>query len=128
LFTSDVCKEFDNIATDSRRKCIEDLPYFIEKHFKDISIILKYLDSLEKDMVLTIYHEKFVNNPKFHLDEICKFLGVSTDDNYLNACSSIVRKKEHKSRYRVNWTKSQLEMVETGISQFEILHGYSYYD
>jgi len=78
--------------------------------FKRVKIINKYRDIIE-----------------ILINTIWKFLGVNTDDNYLNTCSSIVRKKEHKSRHKVKWTKNQIDLVETRISQFEILQDYSYH-
>lgn len=116
---------FDNIATDTRGK-VDKLPYSIDKYFSDIDEITRFLNKRDPDSYMTVYHEKFIDDPECCLNDICKFLGISPSREYLKNCVSIVRKKACQSRHKLQSSMERKKKVEEGISKFEILDGYSF--
>ena len=69
-----------------------------------------------------------MEDPKSVLCELCGFLGLGYEDDYLEDCASIVFKSPHKSRYEVEWDDETLDAVGAGIRRVSFLEGYSYED
>ena len=83
---------------------------------------------LGNDAVIDVRHESLMEDPKSVLRELCGFLGLGYEDDYLEDCASIVFKSPHKSRYEVEWDDEMLDVVRAGICRFDFLEGYSYED
>jgi hypothetical protein len=77
-------------------------------------------------VVFDVHHESFVEDPKFLLRELCGFLSLDCDEDYLEDCASIVFTSSHKSRYGIEWDAETLATVRASISRFGFLTGYSY--
>ncbi len=84
--------------------------------------------SMKNSDMLFLRHEDFVENPRGSLHDICCFLGVETDEEYLNACAAIVYSSSVKSRYEIEWPPDLIDAVRNKISIFDFLKGYSYED
>ena len=78
--------------------------------------------------ILPVRHETFVADPAAGLAHICRFLGVDTDREYLDACAAIIRRVPDRSREMVGWPHMWIEAVERRIAQFDFLEGYRYAD
>lgn len=76
--------------------------------------------------ILNIYHEDFIENPQKHLKQICIFLDLETNNEYLDKCANIVYKTPHKTRYEISWTKKNIETVQEEQKKYEYLFKYSY--
>jgi hypothetical protein len=76
--------------------------------------------------VLTIRHESLVESPKTELTRACRFLGVHTDDAYLDACASIVFSSPQTARTRIEWTQAERDAVQEVIDGHAFLAGYSW--
>ncbi len=83
---------------------------------------------LGKGAVIDVYHEALMEDPKAVLRELCDFLNLGYEEDYLEDCASIVFKSPHKSRYEVEWDDEMLDAVRAGISRFDFLEGYSFED
>jgi len=129
---------FDNIATLALRKVTRnnfsnslDIPeaYLqeaINRYFSVCESVMKVKTMVDLANVLDLSHEEFVENPKTQLHQLCYWLGVETSTSYLDACASIVFDSPHKSRYKINWTSSFKEKVETKMCSFPFFKGYSF--
>jgi hypothetical protein len=76
--------------------------------------------------VLTIRHENVVRRPKEELAGACEFLGVEADDDYLDACASIVFESPNRTRSLVEWPPGEIEAVRDVIDRHSFLAGYDF--
>lgn len=102
---------------------------------KEISDFFEYFDKVRKVLamfsdgqVFPISYEGFVASPVQKLQEFCVFLGVKYKQYYLDGCASMVDANIHKSRYKVKWTREQLDEVAQGIKKCPWLEGYNFYE
>ena len=125
---------YDNITTmikrrEAKRNMIfsnKDLLRKIDHHFYKTEEIAR-LKTKNPTNILDIYVEEFIDNPKFELARICKFLGVDIDQDYINDCASIVFKQSRKSRHKIElWTPENIELVQRRINEFDFLERYSF--
>ncbi|MEL7209175.1 MAG: sulfotransferase, partial [Actinomycetota bacterium] len=83
---------------------------------------------LDPEVVLDIHHDEFLAEPAEHLEQLCRFLGLETDPDYVAACCSIMYATPHRSRHRAPWTSSLIEGVEKRMARYDFLGGYGYDD
>jgi hypothetical protein len=83
-------------------------------------------ERLGSGAVFDLRHESFVEDPWCSLRELCGFLDLGYDEDYLEACASVVFQSQHKSRYEIEWDAASLAAVRAGIRKFDFLEGYSY--
>ena len=76
--------------------------------------------------LLPIRYEAFVGDPVAGLSAACAFLGVDADDDYVDACASIIRTQPDRGRELVPWTRSWIDDVERRLARFDFLEGYAY--
>jgi hypothetical protein len=75
--------------------------------------------------VLTVRHESLIENPRDELQRVCDFLGVETDDSYLDACARIVFPSPQRTRERVDWDETQVGAVEDVIARHDFFQDYA---
>ena len=119
---------FDNISTLSLKSTDQSLERAIRNYFGLCNANRRILGKIDADDVMTLHHEDFISDPRHWLTQLCNFLGVGVDDDYLCACSDIVYKRPRQSRHQVAWTRDAIRYVETGIAGFESLCRYSFRD
>ena len=76
--------------------------------------------------VLTLRHEALVSSLRTELARACGFLGVDTDDAYLDDCASIAFPAPQTARHRVEWTPADRDSVQQIIDRHAFLAGYSW--
>ena len=76
--------------------------------------------------IIEVHGKDLVSNPKGALLRLCNQLGVTCSDDYLEKCSNKIFKTESKTRYLVNWTDSQLELIQQNIKKYSCLKGYTF--
>ena len=102
---------YDNIAAIARwhRLSLDESMAFYFSHFQTTG----NLDALSDPAhVLTIHHEELVRAPETTLANLCTFLGLNHDAQYLAECSSVVFARPTQPRRRTDWTPAQLAEVE----------------
>lgn len=90
--------------------------------------ISRVLPALPKEDVLTARYEEFVAAPKETLRRICAFLGVSEDENYLDACAAFTLPTQHRTRLKARWTDCQADRIAAAIAEYPWLSGYGFDD
>lgn len=78
------------------------------------------------DALLPVRYERLVADPRHGLARVCRFLGVTADGSYLDACAAVVKDRPDRSRDLVEWTGPWIEHVETRMAAYDFLGGYSY--
>ena len=54
---------------------------------------------------------------------------MEVPSDYLSVCDGIINKKPHKRRYKENWTKDDLDLIEEYMKKkdfIEYMKGYSF--
>jgi hypothetical protein len=129
-FIHTIRNPYDNIATMHKRAREHNhnqaLSAAVEDYFSRCEMNANLKERLERGVVLDVRHESFVEDPKSTLRELCSFVGLGYEKDYLEGCASIVFSSSHKSRYDIEWDTAALAAVRTGISRYGFLKGYSY--
>lgn len=120
---------YDNVATMYKRALEHGynstLMTTVEDYISRCEMNADLKKRLEKGKMLDVRHESFIGDPKSSLRELCDFLGLGYDEDYLDACASIVFEFPHRSRYDIEWDAASLTAVREGIERFDFLKGYS---
>lgn len=124
---------FDNITTRARggshvlREVNDELLLkTITAHFNDVEAISR-IKKENKFLMLDIYNENFIADPKKEIVKICELLGVDANSRYLDDCASIVFTNPKKTRNQINWKPEFIQMVQTQIDKYDFLKGYNFY-
>jgi hypothetical protein len=73
--------------------------------------------------VLDVHYSEFMANPSVQLQRVCKFLNITCDEDFLEACMRIIFKSETKTRDNIQWSPEILENVTHNISNIDFLRG-----
>lgn len=76
--------------------------------------------------IIEVHGKDLISDPKGALLRLCDQLGVTCSDDYLEKCSKKIFKTESKTRYLVNWTGKQLELIQQNIKKYSCLKGYTF--
>ena len=118
---------YDNITTMIRKKKA-DLEYGINSYFTKCKTVAYLKTKVKQQDILDIRHESLIDEPKAVLAQLCEFLEVDINQQYLNDCASIVFKSPKKTRFSYEWDEESIELVRNKIAQYDFLQGYSYDD
>lgn len=103
-----------------------DLRQSTEYYFSLCEAVADIKKRIKGDDLFELRHERFIDDPKTCLKEICRFLGVEAPGDYLSDCARIVFKSPRRCRYDVKWSRELLDIVKDRIEDFPFLQGYSY--
>jgi hypothetical protein len=98
----------------------------IDHYFTACETLAGIRRCVDATSLLSVHHETFVADPEGGLATVCRFLGVDADQDYLQACGRIIRRRPDRSRELVAWVQPWIEHVEQRIADFDFLRGYSY--
>ncbi len=73
-------------------------------------------------------HEEFIGDPSSILRRVCRFLDISPDPSYIDACTQVVFTNPSRSRDKIEWTATQVDRVRREIDRYPFLAGYTYDD
>lgn len=88
--------------------------------------VVSGLRDSEKSHWIDMKSEDLKANAKPELQRLFAFLGLSTSEGFLQACSNIIDPKVSKTRKRLDWRTEQISRVNELIRHHEFLNGYSY--
>ena len=95
--------------------------------FTDLSESLsRALAALPEEDVLPVRYEDFIASPRESLSRICAFLGVSGDEDYLDACAAFTLPDASRTRLKVRWTDRQIAQIADAIEKRAWLSGYDF--
>jgi hypothetical protein len=116
---------FDTVSTMNIR-ADRPLENGIERYFANCETIRSVRTMLPEGSMKSVQHEHFVDNPASCLSDLCEFLGVAPNTEYLRACAGILYKSPAKSRDKVQWPPELIDIVRRKIDTFDFLQGYTY--
>lgn len=117
---------YDVLSTMTRRSPSKTLEINIELFFKLCAGIAKLKRRLQPSQLFELRLESFIEQPKPHLTGLCAFLGVETNERYLEDCASIVFKSPKKSRFDIPWDANSISQVRERMEAFSFLSGYGF--
>lgn len=95
-FIHTVRNPYDNVATMHKRALEHGynpaLMASVEDYISRCEMNARRIKRLEKGTLLGTNHETFVGDPKSSLRELCDFLGLGYNEDYLEDCASIMLK------------------------------------
>lgn len=111
---------YDNIVTMHKRSR-RDLDSTIEHYFRLADDMMRLRDQIDAGSLLDIYHEDFVRDPSGEIRRWCQFLSVDVYEQYVTSCVRILFKKPKKTRYDVQWTSEQTQLVHRRSQNYPFL-------
>jgi hypothetical protein len=88
----------------------------------------RLIQSSDKPRLYTIRYEDLVRDSKTKLAELCQFLDLEVDAEYLKACASILLDTPQTSRQWVQWDSGYIKQVARAMERFDFLQGYRFED
>jgi len=99
----------------------------VTKYFKFYQAIEDAKVRFDLD-VIEVHGKDLIADPKKVINEMCEFLQVTCDDDYLSVCSNKIFPEESKTRYQLQWKNYQIKYVQDTIKKFSNLHRYIEFD
>ncbi len=118
---------FDNITTIARRMSIP-ISRATARYAnlcRCIDIVTSMLDPSE---ILDVDYDAFVPAPGAGLSEICRFLDVDPEPEFLQDCSSVVWSKTRRTRDTAEWSGQDIAAVESIVDTYPALRHYRFDD
>ena len=116
---------FDNITTMSRRS-EQSLQQTIDRYFVQTDGNARLVQTCDCSELITMRHEDLIAQPKEYLKRLVEFIGLQADDQYLTDCAGILFAAPSKTRSKASWTKELIDQVQSRITQYSFLHGYTF--
>lgn len=76
--------------------------------------------------VLEIHNVDFIRSPRNEMKSVCKFLGLSCSESYLEMCDEATYKHISRTRDAVEWSTQMKRLVESRMLQFPFFQRYSF--
>lgn len=76
--------------------------------------------------VLTVRHEAYISDPQTNLGQICAFVGLDSDRDYLNACADTVYRSPNRTRNEIDWPSAMIAQVRKRMQDYPFLDGYQF--
>ena len=77
------------------------------------------------DDVMTVHIEKLIASPESRLRQLCEFLGLEPDREYLRACSERFFSEPKSTKGSVVWPPELLDDIRRQIEKYPFLHDYA---
>ena len=116
---------FDNIATMSMRNQVP-LTAAADRYFDLCEGASGVRADCAPEHWADVRHESLLENPQDCLADLCRFLGVPADDEYLEACAGILYSSPHRSRNDVTWPEEVRTSVAMRMAAYPFLAGYAF--
>lgn len=116
---------FDNITTMAIRACTS-IDAATETYFHLCDAVASTRRRLGEGALLDVHHEAFVHDPKQSLQTITRFLGITAEPRYLEACARGAYPSAHASRTKRTWSTCQVDVVRRRAAAFPHLDAYTF--
>jgi len=116
---------YDTLA--SRRQISEEWrDNGINLYFSNANNVERITEMLTDEEFHRVRYEDFVTDPADGLSDLCEFLDVDADEEYLSACADFVFDSPKQTRYEVEWTERQRTRIENRMEIYSWLEDYSF--
>ncbi len=125
-FVVEVKNKGGNILLNNTKLYQKRLKEKIRIFFDMVDAIEKFSRLIGKDNVLLVHHKDLVHSPVETIATITSFLGVPSEEKYLQMCADKIYKNVSRSRKLVIWPSDLRRMVESRMHNYEDLKGYTF--
>ena len=115
-------KESDKIISCNHPDLVDDV---INSYFESFQGVERVKAKYNLD-IIEVHGQNLTANPRKVISELCSFLQITCDDNFLNICSSKIFPTESKTRYKLKWREEQILKIKRNIERFDSLRRYKY--
>ncbi|MDP1546582.1 MAG: sulfotransferase [Anaerolineales bacterium] len=98
----------------------------IGMYFSHCETLAQLHQRFDEEQLHMVRYEDFVRESELQLAELCRFLGLSADTDYLKACASILHDTPQTSRQMVQWDARHIKQVAREMERFDFLKGYHF--
>jgi hypothetical protein len=98
----------------------------IEHYFERASAVTTVMEMNGKDNLHLVHHEDLLVDTKETLGNLCRFLNVEPDSQYLQDSENILRKDPHITRNKITWAPELIDLVSKQLTHYPWLERYSY--
>lgn len=98
----------------------------IDDYFAQCRRLVELRSKVSAADVFEVRYEEFVRNPVAHLEDVCHFLGLRADADYLSSAAGIIEASRPPERDMVRWTPDRISSVEEKIGSIGFLTGYAH--
>lgn len=114
---------YDNIAAISKwdRRSLRDSTDYYFRHCEATRRLPQLCSPAE---LIELRHERVVADPRATLAELCRFLGVEADRDYLDACASKLFDAPTAPRLKISWPADLRSEIERRRLEYRHLAGY----
>lgn len=98
----------------------------IERYFERASAVKTVMECNGVDNIYFVYHEDLMLDSRAVLINLCHFLGLEANDEYVQDCTSIIRREPHITRDKIVWTPALIDFVSAKMAELPWLKRYSY--
>jgi hypothetical protein len=67
-----------------------------------------------------------VLSPSDHLTDICTFIGVEPEKEFIETCIRATRHSSNPSRNKILWTDEQIHQINQQIARYDFLKDYTF--
>ena len=124
---------FDTLATTLKKTIRHDgetaanhLERQIEYYFERCEGVNRLFEELGPEAVRVVSHESLVADASSVLAELCRYLDVAADADYLRDCAAIVNPRPHITRGSIEWPTHLLDEVRRRAGSIPWLQGYRF--
>lgn len=125
---------YDNISTMAYRNNGSDKAKVTKAVLKEETAnyfsLVETVDWVQRNLgagsVIDVKIEEFMAGPKEKLADVCRFLGLETNEKYLDDCAAIVYNKPHKTREDYPWDAELIADVKSRMERFGFFEGYDF--
>jgi hypothetical protein len=98
----------------------------VTRYFENCDFLAALRQVIDPDRLHMVRYEQFVRQPQRMLRDVCAFLGLSADQEYLDACSAIIYDEPEQIRFAVEWQPAWREALIEKSANYDFLAGYSF--
>ncbi len=116
---------FDTITTISRKRSHTSLRKAARMYLARCETNWRLMEE-RGDAIATIHLEDLIADPRQHLFNLTRFIGVAPDKDYVEACARLVFSKPRQTKSSVDWPDDLIDMVTQRIDKYPFLRGYGF--
>ncbi len=117
---------FDNIASIARHG--KSLSEAADRYFARCATLAGIWRTVGADELRATRHEDLVAEPEATLSELCRFIGVAADEQYLSSCAEVIHAEPNRRRAETAWDPDLVARVEHRMRAYPFLEGYGFED
>lgn len=118
---------FDVIAIMARKSNLE-LAEAIEQFFFLAETNKSVREKLGRPNFTDIKYEQTLKDIEGTLKNLCNFLGVTPEPEYLSSCAAVVKTLKSRSRDKISWPPDLVSKTEKRLAHYDFLANYTFAD